>query len=893
MNITELAKHGVDASLIEIWRNCGHERLLPIQQIAVQRYNLFGGESLLVSAPTSSGKTFIGEMATGNVITGGSKAFYLVPLKALATEKFETFRERYAPLGSRVVISTRDYREYDTAIENHQFEIAVVVYEKMQQILTRKPGVLQGMGLIVADEIQMLADRERGADLEVLLTRLKTAPVRFQLVGLSAVLRDNDILSRWLGARFLEHYERPVELRRGIVFQGEFEYQTYNTHTVGTETLPGVHEGPAWKIIMSTAVQLAERGEQSLIFLSDKDSTRRMATLATEEFHGRPAANAIEQLMSLEETRSRQMLVECLQSGMAFHNADMSIEERTVVERYFREGDVRIICATPTLAVGVNLPARNVFLEPMLWDSNKAGGQLHKRYLTKAEYDNMGGRAGRLSLEDEFGRSVLVATTPLERMVLRKRYFESELEPIAPQLSGIDLDTHVMNLVAAEAAFSRDEIAKFLAQTYTGVTFWRTLTEQKEEFQRKINVAVGHCVEYGLLTDEGGRLEASSLGRLCAVKGIAAQSGHVIRRWLDAIKGRGVTEIEAIYALCRTHEARQQHVNMSTQEYHAWVYPDRLAARLPREAFAFFGQVLEDRIYQTYDKVREMKVALLLADWVEGHKAVDIEEEYQSLAGTIRAAGETCGWLADAAAAIAELLGLPADDVRFLQALSTRLTSGVPSTGVDLCRIRLHGFGRTHVQKLLNAGLADMQAVRNAPGDVLKRALGSKMGARLRKYLDSGCAAHAEPPPEELPMVEEAASQTPGTFHSADQFHFDATPCKRRTLILANGVRHEIPNKTFGILLRMAIQLQLDGVGWLRREAFGENPQQAISHVRNDTRAIISDPQVDIIENDAFGSYRLSVPPQNVTFDWENIRAHWDHQIAAQAKLMAETAATK
>ena len=68
MNIQELTKYGVERSLIEIWQSCGYERLLPVQRLAVQRYNLFGGENLLVSAPTSSGKTFVGEMAAANVM---------------------------------------------------------------------------------------------------------------------------------------------------------------------------------------------------------------------------------------------------------------------------------------------------------------------------------------------------------------------------------------------------------------------------------------------------------------------------------------------------------------------------------------------------------------------------------------------------------------------------------------------------------------------------------------------------------------------------------------------------------------------------------------------------------------------------------------------------------
>jgi helicase len=891
MHVAELSKYGIAPSLTDLWRACGHDPLLPIQQIAVQRYNLFGGDSLLVSAPTSSGKTFIGEMATANVVSQKGKAVYLVPLKALATEKFETFKDRYGPGGTRVVISTRDYREYDQAIEEQKFEIAVVVYEKMQQILNRKPSAFQGIKLVVADEIQMLADRERGADLEILLTRLRLSKLPLQFIGLSAVLQNNDLLSRWLGARFLEHYERPVELRRGILYRGQFDYRTYNAHNEGSEPLPGETEGPAWRIMMSCALGLAAKGEQSLIFLPDKKATRAMAAKAAEELSGKPAVEAIEELRTLEETRSRDMLIECLQSGIAFHNADLCVEERTVVERHFRQGGIRIICATPTLAVGVNLPVKNVFLEPELWDDPDGQGHPYKRNMTKAEYDNMGGRAGRLSLEDDFGRSILVATAPLHQLQFKNCFLDAELEPIEPKLTGGDLATTVMNLVASNTAWNRNEVARFLSQTYTGVTHARVLSERQEEFGKKIDDAVQRCVKYGVITDGPEGLAATKLGQRCAAKGIMAQSGYEINLWLES-KGRGsLTEMEVIYALCRTTEARRQHMNMSTAEYNNAEYPAKLVSKLPREAVEFFGQVLLDRNLQLYERVKPMKVALILSDWVDGHAAMDIEEEYQSLAGTIRAAGEVVSWLCDAAASIANLLEFPKDQVEFLQDLSQRLEKGVPSAGVSLCRIRVRGFGRTHVEKLVRAGLTDIKAVQRATEASLHHVLGKAMGRRVQEFVLSLSASET---PEPGAVAHQAVPQGQGEqtgpaklFHCNDRFYFDTTVNKRNTVIVVNGVAHDITNKTFALLLRMAIQLAENGAGWIRGEEFGEYPRQAISNARKEIQRLLSDPKADIFENDGYGSYRLSVPPKNVSFDWEKIRSHWDGQIAPLAKLVA------
>jgi len=740
----DLIRYGVDPRLIDIWRSSGIETLLPVQRIAVDRYNLFGGGNLLVSAPTSSGKTFIGEMAAAHTLLGHRRCFYLVPLKALAAEKFETFRERYAPLGARVVMSTRDCRQFDDEIAEGRFQIAVVVYEKMHQILIQTPDALEGVRVVVADELQTLADAGRGADIEVLLTRLRLSKASFQFVGLSAVLRDNGLLSKWLGAQFLQYCERPVELRRGIVYQGTFEYETYNTHERGTEAfLPLDGDLEAWEILMANAVWLAEKGEQSLVFLSDKRSTRTMATRAAEQFHGPAAEEAIAELEGLEETQSRQMLFECLRSGIAFHNADMSLEERRAVERHFRAGSIRVICATPTLALGVNLPAKNVFLEPALWERGRLTDRPRRRMLTKGEYENMSGRAGRLNLEGDFGRSILVATTPLECMQYENCYLKARLEELEPQLRGVDLATHAMRLVASDAAHDEAGIARFLLHTLTGVMHERALREDEEGFQERVAAAAERCVKYGLLSraQAEGTLAATSLGRLCAVKGIAAATGYGLHTWLASLRGRSFPDAEALYVLCRTEEARDEHLNMSTEEYRSWAYPEELAALLPPLSREFFAPVFESRNYQTYEEVKPMKMALLLHAWVHGEPAAKIEERYESLAGTIRTAAEACAWLADAASAIADLLHLPEDHVKYLGELSTRLTMGVAPEGLALCGIEEQGFGRTHVARLLRAGLGNTEAVRRAPEAVLTRAVGPKMAERLLKAFGRGADA--------------------------------------------------------------------------------------------------------------------------------------------------------
>src|SRR3954470_14723435 len=126
MRIDTLEAYNVPTDLLEIWRNTVGPTLLPVQEMAVKEYGLFSGGNLIVFSPTSSGKTFIGEMAAVKAARENTRVFYLVPQKALADEKLEELRRRYAPVGIKVVVSARDRREFDQDIERRDFQIAVV-----------------------------------------------------------------------------------------------------------------------------------------------------------------------------------------------------------------------------------------------------------------------------------------------------------------------------------------------------------------------------------------------------------------------------------------------------------------------------------------------------------------------------------------------------------------------------------------------------------------------------------------------------------------------------------------------------------------------------------------------------------------------------------------------
>ncbi|MFB3895528.1 MAG: DEAD/DEAH box helicase [bacterium] len=438
MLIQYLEAYNIYPEIIKLWQMQYGDKLLPIQELAVKQYHILDGESLLLFSPTSSGKTFVAEMAAIKQSGDKKKVIFAVPLKSLAEEKFRQFQSTLGRFGIRTVISTRDRSEYDFAVESSQFDIAVMVYEKVNSLLIKRQDIIDHLGLVVIDELQMLGDESRGTDLDLLLTKLilrkeltQTNPDKgkgLQLLGLSAVLGNAERIARWLDIPLLVHGTRPVELRKGILYNGVFEYQEHNSKQIGEEiffapqpgskgaihrarslTKKGLIERPFTARepdvipakagiqssnsgsnsvglsnphsaiinhqseadpyntdqILALVQYLAEiKKESSIVFVPQKRLTRLWAGSLSDKVNLVPASNAITALDQLEESLIKDELKLLLQHGIAYHTADLSPEFRQIIEFYFRTGEIRIVIATSTLGQGVNLAAKNAVIVP-------------------------------------------------------------------------------------------------------------------------------------------------------------------------------------------------------------------------------------------------------------------------------------------------------------------------------------------------------------------------------------------------------------------------------------------------------------------------------------------------------------------------------------------------
>ena len=181
--------------------------------------NLLKEKSLLICAPTASGKTLVATMAITNVIKEG-KAIYLVPLKALANEKYKEYQELFKDTNYKVVMSTGDIDSDSSYLAN--YDLLILTTEKLDSLLRHKISWIGEIKTVVIDEIHLLNDPSRGPTLEIIITLLKQL-IKPQIIGLSATIGNPKALADWLEAKLVIDTWRPVKLHKGIFMDGEVE----------------------------------------------------------------------------------------------------------------------------------------------------------------------------------------------------------------------------------------------------------------------------------------------------------------------------------------------------------------------------------------------------------------------------------------------------------------------------------------------------------------------------------------------------------------------------------------------------------------------------------------------------------------------------------------------
>jgi len=883
MKIEHLEALNVDREVIDIWRRTVGERLLPVQERAVKEFGLLGSRNLIVFSPTSSGKTFVGEMAAVQAARQNRKVFYLVPLKALAEEKYQELRKRYAPVGIRVIVSSRDHHEFDEDLAAMRFGIAVVVYEKLQSFLVSRPALVERTGLVVVDELQLITDPGRGPALELLLTKLITATRRPRLVGLSAVLGRAEALAEWLEADLLVDRVRPVELRKGVLCRGEFRYREHNSGLLGSEPFPDLGEDtPPHEVKLAAVEHLVAQGEQVLVFEKTRASSVGTALQLAERLRLPVVEAGLQALTEHEETIASRHLRAALETSVAFHNADLAPEERALVERLFAAGDVRVVCATPTLAMGMNLPARNVILPADKWVYLDRYRSWSPAPLSKSEYENMSGRAGRYALTEGFGRSLLVTNSPFEAKTWMDVFVDADFEAIVPTLKDTPLAVHLLDLLVSGLATSADEAAKLLMRSFTGQTEWR-LELSQDELRSDLAKAIEECRAAGLLEElceDGGalRLKPTPLGSVCAGTGLSIGTAAALARWLRATEDLTIAPLDVLTALAYTPDGDRCYIPLGKREAANRRYRGRLLHAAQQRGLLdrpVISAIRERRFALDYEAGKRVKKVLLLDAWMDETPSPELEQTFVVWAGAIRRVADELAWLAEALAQVAGALAWSKAHQEELRNLAHRIGKGIQEDLIPIARLEVRGLGRVHLRRLADAGLGDVHSLKQAELEDLELALGSqKLAERLYAHLnddDEGAGSLVEQPPEQAApssqatTASRAAEPTPqyGPRKPAavrkHSIRFIGTCRNRRYLLLIDGREMWLPNQAYQLLERLAAQRQESSDGWMHISelGFASSPHRALSRLRKFLSPYPSPSDNGWIENDGHGSYRL------------------------------------
>lgn len=213
-------KDKIPEKIYSLLETKGFEELRPSQYKSIDA-GLFEDKNLLVCTPTASGKTLVAEFAFLNaVLHDKGKAAYIVPLKALASEKFKQFKKDYPSL--KIGLSSGDLDSSDSHL--NYSDVIITTSEKFDSLLRHKAPFIQRLKTVVVDEIHLLNDASRGPTLEIILTILKQKLKNIQIIGLSATIGNPAELSEWLNATLVEDSWRPVVLRKGVYLDGEIEF---------------------------------------------------------------------------------------------------------------------------------------------------------------------------------------------------------------------------------------------------------------------------------------------------------------------------------------------------------------------------------------------------------------------------------------------------------------------------------------------------------------------------------------------------------------------------------------------------------------------------------------------------------------------------------------------
>lgn len=631
----------------------------PAQKAVIESGYLEDKSNYIISIPTASGKTVLGILPALKTILNGGKAVYAAPLLSIQNEKVKEFKA---------------FEEHGIKVGKHpsNSDLSVMVFESFDALTRFSWNVLREVDTLIIDEFHMIGEYSRGPTLESAITRAKIINPSLRIIALSATLKNIDEIEQWLDGKTVEHDYRPVPLNKEVL-----DAEMFNTKNKND-------------VIVKIVEKAIEDNSQALSFVSTRRFTESLATYVAKKIDKKTTNEQKQKFKQVADkllevpkkkgslpTTTCLKLAEAAEKGVVFHHAGLFNEQKEIIEDEFRNGNILMITATPSLMYGVNLPSKYVVIrDHTRWTSNGPAS------IPVFDYEQMSGRAGRPQYDD-VGYSYLVAKTMDEAFDLEARYVNGEIELTNSKL--IDNKDAIYKQIIAQIASSLsknlDDLNDFFGKTLYGFQMKNNPSMSmfaQDSLNWELESALEFLLQNGIIRATPEGLKTTDFGNLIAKSNYAVETAVKIKEYVSTMEK--LNPAEMIYALAET--------------------PD-----LP--LISFKGRKSKDPVR---DKLSECGLfavdignpeatAVSLIEWIDERNEYEIENAYNVYSASTRRSAYEASRLVKFAKNTLEVLG-NYSNLKDMDYLSTRLYYGVKEDIIPLV-VGVKRLGRKRARLLM------------------------------------------------------------------------------------------------------------------------------------------------------------------------------------------------
>lgn len=691
----------------------GHNSLYPAQKQAIS-YGLLEGKNLLVTSPTASGKTLIAIMASIKAFEKGMKVVYLSPLRALALEKYHDLRvlERLEVLDRkiRIKIASSDY--HSSATEIGDADALVLTNEKMDSLIRHGVDWLPCVGLFVVDEVHLIGESERGPTLEMIIALIRKMNPHAQILGLSATISNSLEIARWLNCDLVETKWRPTRLLEGVYENGLIHLNDGNVVDISNNSNP----------VTDVAMECVEKGGQTLVFAGTRKRACSLAVKSAEAVQKildkadkvKAARASLKVRSEGEDIELTSSLSKLISMGVAFHHAGLGASCRGIVEDAFKRGVIKVLVSTPTLASGVNLPARRVVISSILRYDTSYNANVP---ISVLEYKQLCGRAGRPKY-DTFGEAIIISETGFDFEEVYEHYINGEPEPVRSQLiNHRELRAHLLGAISTIPGMKKCELYELFTNTLCAQQY------KNAKLASRIDSTVAYLEGENLVRSKGSRYVATNFGRQTSLLYINPTTAVSFRNAIESLEpSKSTAESHP------NHTVGLLHLITSSDDF----YPKLSMRKKDVTELSSLIERHQDELLSQINEFESTRSLLALYEWIHESSDRSLYERLAVEPGDMHRMVEVAEWLVQSLYQVAKLFK-HYNFLRELQNLQVRIKYGIKDELVPL--VVLEDIGRVRARALYNSGLVDARRVALATETKLSSIpkIGPTLARRLKR----------------------------------------------------------------------------------------------------------------------------------------------------------------